>query len=90
MENNSTYYNGSVPEYELPIEIGKQKDDEDILVEEESIINDWEKHQRLLLSKFKLQKLVDSGIFPKFTSFFDYNLITISRTNHRKSLPYIK
>ncbi|SFC45803.1 MULTISPECIES: hypothetical protein [Bacillaceae] len=40
MENNSTYYNGSVPEYEVPIEIGKQKDDEDILVEDESIIND--------------------------------------------------
>ncbi len=36
MENYSTYYNGSVPEYEVPIEIGKQKDYDDILDEEES------------------------------------------------------
>ncbi|WP_179887193.1 hypothetical protein [Bacillus sp. AFS088145] len=44
MESNSTYYNGSVPEYEVSIEIGKQKDYEDILDEEESKINDERKH----------------------------------------------
>ncbi|MEE6450720.1 hypothetical protein RAH41_09125 [Gottfriedia acidiceleris] len=40
MENNSTYNNGCVPEYEVPIEIGKQKDYDDILDEEELKIND--------------------------------------------------
>jgi hypothetical protein len=44
MENNSTYYNGSVPEYEVPIEIGVQIDHDEILNEEVPKINDERKH----------------------------------------------
>ncbi|WP_282439793.1 hypothetical protein [Gottfriedia acidiceleris] len=40
MDYISIYYNGSVPKYEVPIEIGKQKDYDDNLDEEESKIND--------------------------------------------------
>lgn len=44
MEYNSTYYNSSIPEYEIPIEIGKQKENEDIFDEEEPRIDDEIKH----------------------------------------------
>ncbi|MES9684715.1 hypothetical protein ABWK22_17810 [Gottfriedia acidiceleris] len=44
MENNSTYNNGSVPEYEVPIDIGNQKDYDDLLDEEELKINEERKH----------------------------------------------
>ncbi|XRG80261.1 hypothetical protein V5E38_08135 [Rossellomorea sp. GAMAL-10_SWC] len=41
MENNSTYYDGSVPVYEVPLEIGKPKDQtDDELGEEELKITD--------------------------------------------------
>ncbi|WP_255294841.1 hypothetical protein [Bacillus sp. AFS041924] len=37
MFNNSTYYECSVPEYEVPLEIGKQRDQIDEYIDEEDL-----------------------------------------------------